>query len=292
MKYTSTKERLIKNIFLGIAILSSSLILFIFVFLFRESLPAFQELGAGLFSSDWSMSQGNFGLIPALLGSVLVTIIALIISIPVGISTALFMSEIAPPKIRKFMKPVIEILAGIPSVVYGFFGVVIFIPFIKSKFGLSYGYTIFTGGVVIGIMALPIIISISDDAFQAVPSEMKEASLALGATKWQTMKDVTYPAAISGVATSAIMGAGRAIGETMAVTLVVGSQMDLPEPFFDAFESGDTLTSLIAGRMGEAVGIETNVLFAAGVILFIIVGILSLSADYLQQRVEQKFEGG
>lgn len=283
------KEKAIKYLLLLISIISTLIVFFIFAFLIRESLPAFQQIGLDLFSLEWGVSANLFGLTPAILGTVLVTIVALIIVIPIGVSSALFLSEIASSRTRNVLKPLIELLSGIPSIVYGFIGIVVFVPYIGSKFNLLSGYTIFTGGIILGVMALPIVISISDDAIQAVPDEMKNASLALGATKWETMKNVTLPAAISGVLTSIILGAGRVIGETMAVMLVVGSIMKVPEPFFDLFESGSTLTSLIANNMGEAYGIHVNVLFVAGVILLFIVTLLSLLSDYIQKRVEKKF---
>lgn len=289
MSNNRDKEKAIKYLFLVISIISTSIIFFIFAFLVNESLPAIQRFGLDLLSLNWNVSKSQFGLLPAIIGSILVTIVALIISIPIGVFSALFMSEIASPRTRRILKPTIEVLAGIPSIVYGFIGIVIFVPYIRGTFNLLSGYTILTGGVVLAIMALPIIISISDDAIQAVPVKLKNASLALGATKWETMKNVTLPAAISGVSTAIILGAGRIIGETMAVMLVVGSIMEAPEPFFDIFESGSTLTSLIANNMGEAFGIHTNVLFTAGVILLIIVTLLSLLSEYIQKRVERKF---
>ncbi|PTD94111.1 phosphate ABC transporter permease subunit PstC, partial [archaeon SCG-AAA382B04] len=222
MTTNRVKERSIKYILLSIAIISTSIVFFIFAFLIKESLPAFQEIGLNLFSFKWHVQNGSFGLAPAILGTLLVTFVALIIVIPIGISSALFLSEIASPKTRNILKPLIELLSGIPSIVYGFIGIVIFVPYIGDKFNLLSGYTILTGGVVLGIMALPIVISISDDAIQSVPDEMKNASLALGATKWETMKNVTLPAAISGVSTSIILGAEDGVSGLDDVGVEIG----------------------------------------------------------------------
>lgn len=288
----NTREILIKNMFLGVAALSILIILFIFIFLFKEAFPAFREMGLSLFTSDWSASQGKFGINAAVFGSVAVAGIAMLIAVPLGIGGAVFLSEISPPRLRVFLKPVIELLAGIPSIVYGFIGVAVFVPYLAKTFDMLSGYSLLTGGIILGIMALPTIVSISDDALKAVPREIKEASLALGASKWETIKLVTFPSAISGVTAGCIMGIGRAIGETMAVMLVVGSVMRIPSPSFDVFETGSTITALIAGQMGEAWGMHTSVLFATAVILFLIVALLSVASDLLQARVEKKFRGG
>jgi phosphate ABC transporter permease protein PstC len=288
----NTKEILIKNAFLVIATLSILIIFFIFIFLFREAFPAFKEIGLSLFTSDWNVSQGKFGLNAAIFGSIVVTGIAMLIAVPLGIGGAIFLSEISTLKLRIFLKPLIELLAGIPSIVFGFIGVIVFVPYLGRAFDMLAGYSLLIGGIILGVMALPTIVSISDDALKAVPREIKEGSLALGASNWETIKQITFPSAISGIAAACIMGIGRAIGETMAVMLVVGSVMKIPFPFFDVFETSNTITGLIAGQMGEAWGIHVNVLFAAAVILFLIVALLSIGSDLLQARVERKFKGG
>jgi phosphate ABC transporter permease protein PstC len=288
----NTKEILIKNAFLVIATLSILIIFFIFIFLFREAFPAFKEIGLSLFTSDWNVSQGKFGLNAAIFGSIVVTGIAMLIAVPLGIGGAIFLSEISPLKLRIFLKPLIELLAGIPSIVFGFIGVIVFVPYLGRAFDMLAGYSLLIGGIILGVMALPTIVSISDDALKAVPREIKEGSLALGASNWETIKQITFPSAISGITAACIMGIGRAIGETMAVMLVVGSVMKIPFPFFDVFETSNTITGLIAGQMGEAWGIHVNVLFAAAVILFLIVALLSIGSDLLQARVERKFKGG
>jgi len=286
------KEDLIKLFFFILAAVSIFIVFFVIYFLFSESLPAFQEYGFSIFEAEWSVPREVYKIGAALFGTAIVTIGAMIIAIPLGLVVAIFLSEIAPFHVRTVLKPVIELLAGIPSIVYGFLGATILVQYLQPTFDLLKGISLFAGSLILGIMALPIIISISDDALKAVPRDLKEASLALGATKWETIKKITFPTAISGVSAAIIMGMGRAIGETMAVSLVVGNIMQIPVPPFDIFESGSTLTSIIALEMGEATGIQTYSLFACGVILFIIVGTMSVVSNILKERVEKKYKGG
>lgn len=290
---TRIKEALIKNIFLVLAAISIFIIFFIFYFLFREALPAFEHFGFNIFDTKWSVTRDQYGLGSAIFGTAVVTIGAMIIAVPLGIAGAIFLSELAPYHIRVLLKPLIELLAGIPSVIYGFIGAILLVRFLQSSFDMLSGYSYLAGSLVLGIMSLPIIISISDDAMKAVPRDLKEASLAVGATKWQTIKKVTIPTAISGITAAIILGIGRAIGETMAVSLVLANTMQIPIPPWDFFEStGITLTSSIVLEMGEATGLQSHALFAAGVILFIMVAILSIASNILKERVEKKFKGG
>lgn len=287
------KEKLIKYFFFILAAFSIFIIFFIFYFLFREAIPAFSTYGFDIFGTEWSVTRDVYKIGAAIFGTAIVTIGAMIIAIPLGISAAIFLSEIAPYHVRATLKPIIELLAGVPSIVYGFLGAVLLVRYLKPTFDMLSGFSYLAGSLILGIMALPIIISISDDALKAVPRELKEASLAVGATKWETIKKVTLPTAVSGVSAAVILGIGRAVGETMAVSLVLGNIMDIPVPPFDIFEStGATLTSIIVLEMGEATGLQTNALFACGVILFIIVAILSVSSNILKERVEKKFKGG
>jgi len=288
----NTKEIIIKNIFLVIAATSIFIILFIFYFLFSQGIPAFETLGGKLFSNEWSVAKGEFGLGAAIFGTLIVTGVAMLIAVPLGILSAIFLAELAPRKLRLILKPIIELLAGIPSIVYGFIGAVLLVPYLQPNFGMLSGYSYLAGSLILAIMALPIIISMSDDAIKAVPRNFKEASLAVGATKWQTIKKITLPSAISGISAAVVMGIGRAIGETMAVSLVLGNMMEIPAPPFDLFETtGTTLTALIVNQMGEATDIQTSVLFVAAVILFIVVAILSISSNILRERIEKKFKG-
>jgi phosphate transport system permease protein len=286
------EEKIIKYIFFASAAVSIFIVFFIIYFLFMKAVPAFQEYGFSIFEANWSVPRHVYKIGAALFGTAIVTIGAMIIAIPIGLLVAIFLAEIAPHHVRTALKPVIELLAGIPSIVYGFLGATILVQFLKPTFGLIKGISLLTGSLVLGIMALPIIISISDDAIKAVPRNLKEASLALGATKWETIKKVTFPTAISGISAAIVMGLGRAVGETMAVSLVVGNIMQIPIPPFDIFESGATLTSIIALEMGEATGIQTYSLFACGVILFIIVGTMSVVSNILKERIEKKYKGG
>jgi len=286
------KEALIKNFFLVVAATSIFIILFIFYFLFTQASPAFEEFGLNIFSNNWSYSKEQYGLGAAIHGTIIVTIGAMLIAIPLGILSAIFLAELAPYRLRMILKPIIELLAGIPSIVYGFIGVLLLTRYLRDSFDMLSGYSYLAGSLILGVMALPIIISMSDDAIKAVPRAYKEASLAVGATKWETIKKITVPSAISGISAAVILGIGRAIGETMAVSLVLGNRMDIPIPPFDFFETtGTTLTALIVHDMGEAVGVQRNALFAAGVILFIIVAIMSISSNILRERIEKKFKG-
>ncbi|MFW6304953.1 MAG: phosphate ABC transporter permease subunit PstC [Candidatus Saliniplasma sp.] len=287
----STKDKIVRAIFFGIATFSILIISFIFIFLFIRAYPAIEELGMGLLSSEWNVSRNEFGLFPALYGSVFVAIGALLVSVPLGLGAAIYLSEIASNKVRMILKPMIELLAGIPSIVYGFIGAILLGRFLYDTFGMRGVKSFFAAMLILGIMALPIIISLSDDAMKSVPKDMKDASLALGATKWQTIRKVTIPGAISGISSAVIMGMGRAIGETMAVMLIIGSVMKMPVPFFNIFDSGNTLTALIAVHMGESHGIIISVLFTAGIMLFTIVAIMSIISDILQTRTKEKFEG-
>jgi len=292
MLHTRIKELIVRYIFFILAAVSIFIVFFILFFLIISSLPAFQEYGFSIFDNDWNVTREVYKIGAALFGTAVVTIGAMVIAIPLGLLGAIFLSEIAPYHVRAFLKPAIELLAGIPSIVYGFLGATLLVRFLVPTFDLLKGISYLAGSIILGIMALPIIISISDDALKAVPRNLKEASLAVGATKWETIKKVTFPTAISGISAAVIMGMGRAIGETMAVSLVVGNVMGIPAPPFDIFESGSTLTSIIALEMGEATGLQTYSLFACGVILFIIVGTMSIASNILKERVEKRFKGG
>ncbi|MFP4000918.1 MAG: phosphate ABC transporter permease subunit PstC [Thermoplasmata archaeon] len=285
------KDKMARYTFLGIAIFSISIIFLIFIFLFNEAYPAIETLGTELLSAEWGTRQEKYGLLAGLFGSVLVAVGALVVAVPLGLGASIYLSEVAPDRLRAVLKPSIELLAGIPSIVYGFVGAVLLGSFLYRTFGMNSPHSFIAAMIILGIMALPIIVSMSDDALKAVPDDVKDASLALGATKWQTIRKVTIPSAISGISSSVIMGMGRAIGETMAVMLIVGSVMRIPVPFFDIFEGGNTLTALIAVQIGEAHGLLMSVLFTAGVMLFTIVAIMSIISDILQKRTTEKFEG-
>ncbi len=277
-----SSEVLIEKFLFIIAILSSFIIIIILAFILMEGLPAIQEIGfiKFLFGSVWSPNDGQYGISSMIIGSLYVTFLALLISIPLSILCAIFMAEVASTKIRNFLKPVIQTLSGIPSVVYGFFGLIVLVPFIRFQFGGT-GFSILTAAIILSIMILPTIISVSYDSLKSVPQEYKEASLGLGATSWQTIYRVIFPVALPGIITAIILGMGRAIGETLAVIMVVGNVATIPESIFSPVR---TLTSNIALEMGYATGIHYNALFATAIMLFILIIILLLIANYVQGK--------
>jgi phosphate transport system permease protein len=253
----------------------------IFLFLLREGIPAFLDVPLRqLFGSRWYPIENIFGLWPLMVGSMLVTAGAVIIAVPLGLTTAIYLGEIAPPWQREILKPLIEVLAGIPSIVLGFLGWVTLAPLIQNL-GAPTGLTGFTGSLILAYMALPTIISISEDALYAVPKEYRDGALAIGATQWQTIWRVVLPAARSGLVIAVMLGIGRAIGETMAVMMVTGNAANIPD--FGAgmfFQPIRTMTATIAAEMGEVAqgSLHYNVLFGIGIVLFLITaGINSLA---------------
>jgi phosphate transport system permease protein len=253
----------------------------IFLFLLREGLPAFLDIPLRqLFGSRWYPIEDYFGLWPLIFGSILVTIGAVIIAVPLGLTTAIYLGEIAPPWQREILKPLIEVLAGIPSIVLGFLGWVALAPIIQYL-GAPTGLTAFTGALLLAYMSLPTIISISEDALYAVPKEYRDGALAIGATQWQTIWRVMLPAARSGIVIAVMLGIGRAIGETMAVMMVTGNAANVPALGLDMFfQPVRTMTATIAAEMGEVAqgSLHYNVLFGIGIVLFLITaGINSLA---------------
>ena len=223
-----------------------------------------------------------------IIGSLYVTFIALIIAIPLSISCATFMAEVASNKVRNFLKPVVQTLSGIPSVVYGFFGLIILVPFVRSQFGGT-GFSIFTAAIILSIMILPTIISVSYDSLRSVPQDYKEASLGLGATNWQTIRRVVFPSALPGIITAIILGMSRAVGETLAVIMVVGNVAKMPSSILSPAR---TLTSNIALEMSYATGIHYNALFATAVVLFMLIMLLLVVANYVQRKYSIDIGGG
>lgn len=221
-----------------------------------------------------------FGLIPLLLGTLLVSFGAIALSLPFGLAVAVYLAEIAPMKIRNLLKPVIELLAGIPSVVYGFFGLVVIVPLIQQGLDLPVGETALAGSIVLAIMALPTIITVAEDAMRSTPRPMKEASLALGATSWQTIYKVVIPYSVSGITSAVVLGIGRAIGETMAVLMVTGNAAVIPTSFLEPVR---TIPATIAAELGEAPagGAHYEALFLLGTVLFLITLVLSIAVEYM-----------
>ncbi len=251
-------------------------------FIFKEGFPLMVKVGFGkfIFSSDWYPREGHFGIFPMIVGSLAVTAGAMIIGVVFGVGVAVLLTQFCPPRLVGLLKPAIELLAGIPSVVYGFMGVVILVPVIRENLGGS-GLSMLAASIVLGIMVLPTVISISVDALQAVPRPYYEGSLALGATEWQTSHMVVLRAARSGIVAAIILGMGRAIGETMAVIMVAGNTIAIPHSPLDSVR---TLTSNIALQMSYAAGDHRQALFATGVVLFVIIMILNTIALALSRR--------
>jgi len=269
----------------------------IIFFLVEEAWPALEYEGLGLLldqDAGWTFSQtgpSSFTLLPMIYGTVAVTVVATLVAAPLGVAGALFISEIAPNWAREIVKPGIEIMAGIPSVVYGFIGFVVLNQYMYDHMGLVGFGNFFIVGVVVGLMSLPTVVSVSEDAIASVPDEMKDGALAMGTTDWQTMKSVTVPAAFSGVSAAVLLGIGRAIGETMAATIMLSHVKDIPNPITDVFRNGETLTSVIAFEYGNAGTLHLDALFASGVVLFVTVMVLSVGSQLIERRMDQKLGG-
>jgi phosphate transport system permease protein len=264
-----------------VGISSIGIVALIFLFLIREGLPAFFEVPlTNLLGTRWYPTLDIFGVLPLVLGSILVTLVAILIALPLGVGTAVFVREVAPGWVREVLKPMIEVMAGIPSVVLGFFGMTLVAPFFHQYLGLATGLTAFTGAIILAYMALPTIISVAEDALDAVPKSYRDASLAMGATHWQTIWKVVVPAAKSGMVTAIMLGMGRTIGETMLVMMVTGNAARMPITIDSLFRPLRTTTATIAAEMGEVAQGSTHyhVLFGIGIILFILTFIINLTA--------------
>lgn len=256
-------------------------VLLIFLFLLREGVPVFFEVPLrGLFSTLWYPTFRLFGTLPLILGSVLVTVASIVIALPLGVATAVFVREVAPRWAREVLKPVIEVLAGIPSVVLGFFGMTYVAPLVRQLLGAPTGLTAFSGALLLAYMALPTIISVAEDALDSVPRSYRDAGLAMGATRWQTIWRVVVPAGRSGILTAVMLGMGRAIGETMAVMMVTGNAAVMPASLAFLFKPVRTMTATVAAEMGEVARGSTHyhALFGIGIILFVLTFLINLAA--------------
>ncbi|KXS42483.1 MAG: phosphate ABC transporter, permease protein [Methanolobus sp. T82-4] len=284
------KEKAIESLLFVSGAVAVIALFLLCLFLFRDGILLFQDESVidFLTGERWypTPSPPLFGLVPLFLGSVIVTIGAILFSVPLGIAAAIYISELADPRIAGILKPFTEILAGIPSVVFGFFGLVVLVPLLQDALDLRTGQTALTGSIMLGIMALPTIISISEDAISSVPRAIKEGSLALGSTKWQTIYKVTIPAALSGISAAVMLGIGRAIGETMTVMMVTGNAAVIPGFPSGLFDPVRTMTATIALEMGEVPqGSEHfHALFAVGSVLFIITFIINVVASNIKKR--------
>lgn len=270
------------------------ILLFIGIGLFYKAYPILKEntLGQILFSTDWVPSKGLFGLVPFIISTLWVTVVAIIIAVPLCLLTAIYLSEYAPKKVVTYVAPLIDILAGIPSVIFGIWGILVIVPFVRDFlapiFGVvSTGYCILTGGIVLSIMVFPIIIFILLEVFKTIPEDLRNAALSLGATKWLTIKKVVLRKAAPGIISAIVLGFSRALGETLAVLMVVGNVVNVPN---DPIDPGYPLTALIANNYGEmmSVPLYDSAIMMAALVLFIIVFLFNLISRIILKKVERK----
>ncbi|MFV0488667.1 MAG: phosphate ABC transporter permease subunit PstC [Vibrio fluvialis] len=276
------KERLFHGLFLTSAVIGIVSLAVIAYFIIRESIPAFQEAGVVgiVLGQDW-LPPALYGVATMIVASVVSTFGAVILGVPIGVLTAIFIAEIAPKRVADVIRPAVELLAGIPSVVYGFFGLVIIVPLIQNIFQVPAGNTILAGIIVLGVMILPTVITVSETSIRAVPKTYKEGSLALGASNIYTIFKLLVPAARSGIMTGVILGIGRALGETMAIIMVMGNAPAMPQGILD---SARTLTANIAIEMSYASGVHANALYATGVVLLVFIMMLNAALLYLNRE--------
>ena len=284
------KELIIKYIFLLIALISIFILGLIVIFLFIEGLPIFKVVSFKefIFGLEWypTSDPPAFGIWALIVGSFIVTLFSSVIAIPLGVLSAIYIAEVAPPFIKETFKPVVELLAGLPSVVLGFFGMAVLAPWLQETFDLPTGLNIVNASFILALMAVPTIASISEDALYSVPQEFKEASYALGATRFETIAKVIVPAALSGITTAVILGMARAIGETMVVLMVAGGAAAIPESIFDSVRP---MPASIAAEMGEAPFRSDHyyALFATGIVLFMLTFVFNLIADYVSHKFRE-----
>jgi len=282
-------DRGVKYVLLASALISIFIVFMIGALTVREGLPAFREIGLKglLLGTSWRPQSGAYGLMPMIAGSIVVTIGAVLLGVPLALGCAIFLAEIAPDVVRGIVRPAIELLAGIPSVVYGLFGMVVLVPLIR-KIPVPYntGFGVLSASMVLAIMILPTVTNISEDAIRSVPRSYREGSLALGTTHWQTITGVVLPSARSGIVAAIILGVGRALGETMAMIMVIGNSVIIPSPLTDnlltmALSQARTLTGNIAVEINYATGIHESALYATGVVLFVLIMIVNSIARLL-----------
>lgn len=285
------REKVVEHFFLLNGLIAVVVLLGIFSLLFFEGLPAIKEIGLKEFflNSRWdptSPERESYGLLAMIVSTMMVTVGALIIAVPLGIACAAYLADVANPRIREIIKPVIEILAGIPSVVIGFLGIIVVGPLIAKLFHIPNGLNAVNGSLLLAVMSLPTIISISEDAIVSVPQEFKNASLALGANHWQTLIRVTIPSAMSGIIASVMLGMGRAIGETMTVLMACGNAPAMPGGFFDSVR---TMTATIAIELGETVqgSVHYHALFVIAFVLFLMTFLVNLVSDMVLQKYQK-----
>jgi phosphate transport system permease protein len=289
----SLHEVLIERAIQTAGISAVLLVALIFLFLIKEGLPAFVQVPlSSLMNTRWYPIEGYFGLLPLIMGSLIVTIGAAAIALPLGLATAIFIAEIAPSWAREFLKPFVEVLAGIPSVVIGFIGMLVLVPTVRVVLGIPTGLTAFTGVLLLAWMALPTIVSVAEDVLDAVPKTYRDAGLALGLTRWQTIWRIILPSGRSGILTALMLGVGRAIGETMTVMMITGNAARIPLGIKDFFMPVRTMTATIAAEMGEVAqgSAHYHVLFAVGLTLFVITFLINLAAATVVFRQVKRAE--
>lgn len=280
------KEKIMHWVFLMAACASIALVAMICIFLFANGLPTIGKIGVTDFilGEKWRPNNDIYGILPMILGSIYVTIGAILTGVPIGLFTAIFMARFCPPFFYRFLKPSVELLAGIPSVIYGFFGLVIMVPFIRDNFGGT-GSSMLTASLLLSMMILPTIISVAEAALRAVPNSYYEGALALGAGHVRSVFFTIVPAAKSGIMAGIILGIGRAIGETMAVIMVAGNQARMPQGLLEGVR---TMTTNIVIEMGYAADLHRDALIATAVVLFIFILIINLTFSYLKGKVVQQ----
>ncbi|MFH2093390.1 MAG: phosphate ABC transporter permease subunit PstC [Pseudomonadota bacterium] len=280
----------VQSVFLLVALFSITVLFLIMAFLFKEGLPIFDHISAKgfIFGEFWYPTDdpADFGILPLILGSIYVTLLSGAIAIPLGIMTAVYLAEIAPLRVAEIVKPIVELMASMPSVVIGFFGMVVVAPFIQQLFNIPVGLNMFNASLMLAFMAVPTICSISEDAIYSVPTALKEASFALGATHFETIIKVIIPASLSGICTAVILGLSRAVGETMVVLMAAGGAAMIPGSIFDPVRP---LPASIAAEMAEAPfrSEHYHALFAIGIVLFVFTFLFNLLADYISYRFRQ-----
>lgn len=279
---TNFREKGAEWAFLLMALSSLSALALITAFIILEGLPAISKVGVFdfVFGMEWAPSKGAFGIFPMIVGSLVVTLGAMVLGVPLSLCCRIFLTEFAPPPFSAVVRPAIQLLAGIPSVVYGFWGLVFIVPLIRNYLG-GPGLSILAGSIILAIMILPTIISISEDSLRALPPSYKEGALALGVTQWQAVWSLLLPAAKSGILAAIILGMGRAIGETMAVIMLLGNAVAMPHSILDPAR---TLTTNIGIEMGYAAGLHQQALFATGIVLLVIIMILNTIASFAARR--------
>ncbi len=280
------KEEIMRLVFLLAACASIALVAMICVFLFGNGLPTIGKIGVTEFflGETWRPNNDLYGILPMILGSAYVTLGAIVVGVPIGILTAVFMARFCPDSIYRFLKPAVELLAGIPSVVYGFFGLVVMVPFIRDNIGGT-GSSMLTASLLLGMMILPTLISVAEAALRAVPNSYYEGALALGAGHVRSVFFTIVPAAKSGIMAAIILGLGRAVGETMAVIMVAGNQARMPQGLLEGVR---TMTTNIVIEMGYAADMHRDALIATAVVLFIFILIINLTFSYLKGKVVQQ----